>query len=134
MNQRQWQDIVGALRDAADMNRSVDAAAALQSMASREDVPRLLELLEDDDLVVRAAAAWPLSDLGVVEAIPAIVRAKHRGTDEGDDNDSLNAALADLVSMNAEAASPVVRALTESTDPRLRDTGEWLLEFCGPRA
>jgi HEAT repeat protein len=130
MNDRQWQDIVKALRDAGNSDRAVNAAAALQAGASEDDVPRLIELLSDADFFVREAAAWPLSDLGRVDAIPALVRAMHLGTDEGHDNDSLCAALADLVSMNSAAALPNVHALVADADRRNQEAGSWLLEFC----
>lgn len=133
MNESRWQELIAALRDSGDTNRAVNAAASLQAHASHEDVPRLLGLLSDGDFFVREAAAWPLSDLGRVDAIPALVRAKHQGTDEGHDNDSLCAALADLVSMNREAARPLVQALVEDSDPRCRETGHWLLGFCDAR-
>jgi hypothetical protein len=130
MNDRQWQDIVQGLRDTEDTDRALDAAAALKASAAVEDVPRLIELLSADDFFVREAASWPLSDLGCVDAIPALVRAKHRGTDEGHDNDSLCAALADLVSMNPAAALPSVHALLADPDARNQEAGRWLLEHC----
>jgi HEAT repeat protein len=130
MNDRQWQEIVAALHDTSDISGAAEAAARLQAEASEDDVPRLLALLSSGDFFIREAAAWPLSDLGRVDAIPALVRAQHQGTDEGHDNDGLNAALADLVSMNSDAPGPVVLGLLESSDLRVRETGQWLLDFC----
>jgi HEAT repeat protein len=130
MNEREWQDLLAALRDVGETDTAVDAAAALQARSTAEDVPRLIQLLSDTDIFVREAAAWPLSDVGCVEAIPHLVRAHHAGTDEGHDNDSLSAALADLVSMNAASALPVLRALEECADSRTRETAKWLLGFC----
>ena len=133
MNDLKWQELLAALRDIDDVDRAVNAAATLQASASAEDIPRLISLLSDSDFFVREAAAWPLSDLGCVDAIPDMVRAKHRGTDEGHDNDSLSAALVDLVSMNVASALPKVRTLIEDPDPRRQETGRWLLSFCRVR-
>lgn len=133
MNDRKWQELLTALRDVSDSDRAVDAAAELQARSTTEDVPRLLELLSDSDIFVREAAAWPLSDLGCVEAIPHLVRAHHMGTDEGQDNDGLSAVLADLVSMNAGAARPVLIILAASSNSRMQETAKWLLGFCEER-
>lgn len=56
----------------------------------------LIELLNDSDFVVREAAAWPLSDMGRVEAIPELINALQRGHEEGLDNDGRQTAISDL--------------------------------------
>ena len=102
MSPNDWQRVVKALRNVESDNIAVDAAAELQAKATIEDVPRLLDLLNDDSFFVREAAAWPLSDLGVVEALPVLLDAYQRGLDEGHDNDGFSAALADLAVLPTE--------------------------------
>jgi HEAT repeat protein len=130
MTEEQWRDLTAALRDTGSLDRAAAAASTLQALASAEDVPRLLSLLEDPDFFVREAAAWPLSDLGCTEALPALIRARRLGSAVGHDNDGLNAAMTDLVSMNAPAARPILERLKKSPDAYASETAQWLLDFC----
>ena len=130
MNQAQWDALVKALRDATNIDRAADAAQSLQRTATREDVPRLLSLLADDSFFVREAAAWPLSDLGVTEALPQLLEAIHRGVQDGHDNDGLSAAVADLAEMNRVPAEAEVNRILKNGPPHLREYALWLLEFC----
>jgi HEAT repeat protein len=130
MTEEQWRDLTRALRDTGSLDGAVAAASTLQALASVEDVPRLLSLLEDPDFFVREAAAWPLSDLGCTDALPALIRARRLGYAEGRDNDGLNAAMADLVSMNAHAARPILEHLSKGSDAYASKTAQWLLDFC----
>jgi HEAT repeat protein len=130
MTEEQWRDLTAALRDTGSLDSALTAASTLKALASAEDVPRLLSLLEDPDFFVREAAAWPLSDLGCTDALPALIRAKGLGYAEGHDNDGLNAAMSDLVSMNSPAARPILERLSKSSDPYASETAQWLLDFC----
>ena len=130
MNQIHWDALVQALNDRSDVNRAVGAAQRLQKSATREDVPRLVGLLADDAFFVREAAAWPLSDLGVTEALPQLLEAVYRGIQEGHDNDGLNAALADLAEMNPAPARGAVNVLVATGPAHLREHALSLLEFC----
>ena len=132
MNRAQWQRLVAALHDSADESTAVAAAGELQSIASMEDVPHLLELLSDDSFFVREAAAWPLSDLGCVSALPQLLAAYQRGLDDGHDNDGFSAALVDLVSVNRGEAKAQLETLAHSPDQKVARTAKWLLEFCEP--
>jgi hypothetical protein len=70
----------------------------------------LIELLADESFFVREAAAWPLSDLGRLDALPQLLAAYQRGLAEGHDNDGFSASLIDLVqSEPVEGARSVVR-------------------------
>jgi HEAT repeat protein len=79
MTEGQWHDLVQALRDTGSGERAINAASTLKSAASAEDIPRLKALLDDESFFVREAAAWPLSDLGCIDALPALIRAQRRG-------------------------------------------------------
>jgi HEAT repeat protein len=129
MNQDRWNDLVQDLH-AADVDRAVAAAQRLQAACTLEDVPRLVDLLKDDSFFVREAAGWPLSDLGATAALPDLLEALHRGFEDGHDNDSLSAALADLAEMHPEAAAVVLHQVLESSQFHLHEHAKWLLEFC----
>ena len=113
-----------------DLTLASLAMAKLKDEASDVDIPRFIALLEDESFVLREAAAWPLSDLGVVSALPALLRAHQRGSDEGHDNDGLSAALIDLVEGNPTEARLVLRDLLATSDDDIKERAEWLLEFC----
>ena len=87
---------MAALRNESELDQMVAAARALQTEATPDDVPRLIDLLNDESFFVREAAAWPLSDLGQVEAFPQLLKAYQRGLVEGHDNDGFSAALISL--------------------------------------
>ena len=89
-----------------------------------------MDLLSDPDVFVREAAAWPLSDLGRVEALPQLLNALQTGKDEGHDNDGLLAALADLVAANRDVARPALEALIAGDDAKLKAGAAWLIQFC----
>ena len=59
INDREWQDILVALRDVESSDQRWTLRLTLQARASVEDVPRLMDLLSDPDFFVREAAAWP---------------------------------------------------------------------------
>ena len=130
MNQIEWDALVQALHDRSDVTRAVGAAQRLQKFATREDVPRLVALLANDAFFVREAAAWPLSDLGVTEALPQLLEAVYRGIQECHDNDGLNAALADLAEMNPSPARAALNGIVATGPEHLRAHALSLLEFC----
>jgi HEAT repeats len=131
MTEEQWHDLVQALRDTGSGERAINAASTLKSAASAEDIPRLKALLDDESFFVREAAAWPLSDLGCVDALPLLIRAQRCGYAEGYDNDGLNAALADLVCAYPAASRTILEEIATDSDEGTCETAIWLLEFCG---
>ncbi len=131
MNDTEWQRLVTSLRNLADGNTAVTAAAEFQSAASLEDVPRLIQLLDDESFFVREAAAWALSDLGQVDLLPQLLTAYNRGIAEGHDNDGFSAALIDLVQSNAVESQAKLSSLRRGDNSELRDTSAWLLSFLG---
>lgn len=130
MTDLEWHELSASLRDDTNVDRMVAAAASLQTHATSEDVSRLLSLLDDTSFFVREAAAWPLSDLGRVEALPQLLGAYQRGIDEGHDNDGFSAALMDLVEMNSAAAVPLLQRIVETGSAADRKNATWLLRFC----
>ena len=130
MTERDWHELDAALHDVNNVDRAVAAADRIQREAGREDIPHLLHLLKDTSFFVREAAAWPLSDLGVTEALPELLAALHQGEREGHDNDGLTAALVDLAEARPQEAATVLNGIAASGKAHLREHAVWLLEFC----
>ncbi|MEO6067132.1 MAG: HEAT repeat domain-containing protein [Gemmatimonadales bacterium] len=132
MHQADWDNLIRDLRQVDNLDLMVAAAAQLRQTATKEDVPRLQELLSDEDFFVREAAAWPLSEIAGVSTLPELLRAYQRGLDEGHDNDGLSAALTDLAITDAVNVSRILETLARSGDPAMEENAKWLLTFCTP--
>jgi HEAT repeat protein len=96
MKQEEWDDLYRRLHNCDNLDVAVAAAQQLHKTATREDLPRLMELLNDEDFLVPEAAAWPVSELAGPSALEKLLVAYQRGLDQGHDNDGLTAALIDL--------------------------------------
>jgi HEAT repeat protein len=127
MSDKEWQALIFALRD-TDLTQSAAAATRLHRTAAPVDVPRLMDLLKDDDFFVREAAAWPLAELAGPPVLREMLVAYQRGLDDGHDNDGFTTALIELVEANQSASKKVLEGLAE--DPAMRENAMWLLEFC----
>lgn len=130
MDEVRWNELMAALRDRDDIERAVDAAQSLQRESTLEDIPRLRDLLKDKDFFVREAAAWPLSDLDVTDALSDLLDALRKGEDDGHDNDGLAASLMDLAERNPDQCLAMIEKVLESGNPRIREQAEWLRQFC----
>lgn len=103
---------------------------AIHRESTNEDRGWLVELLAHDLFVVREAAAWALSDLGIADAIPEMLRALRRGRDGGNDNDGLSAALADLAEAHPASVRAELQRVLASDAREEHEDARWLLEFC----
>ena len=130
MNDQDWDETMRALHDKSDMDRAVAAAQKLHKTATKEDLPKLMKLLDDDNFFVQEAAAWPACELGGSRALQELLVAYQQGLDRGHDNDGFTAALIDLVETNPKESREVLSRLAESGDAPLRENALWLLEFC----
>jgi HEAT repeat protein len=130
MTEQEWKTVIDALRARDDISGATTAALKLHETATPEDLPRLMQLLTDDDFLVREAAAWPVAELAGPAALPELLQALQRGFDEGHDNDGFQTALADLVGANRTQAREVVTRLANSLDKPTRENAAWLLEYC----
>jgi HEAT repeat protein len=59
-----WQEKVLTKLDDPDAGVRAEAAEAAGELTIKKSAPKLLEMLEDDDFDVRAAAIWSLSEIG----------------------------------------------------------------------
>jgi len=133
MNPVDWDAITRDLRSELDPDRMAAAAERLHHGATREDVPRLKELLDDESFFVREAAAWPLTELAGVDHLLELFRAYQRGFEEGHDNDGFTTALIELAEADPVGTAKALELLTRSGDQALRDNAQWLLTFCAPK-
>jgi hypothetical protein len=127
MTDNDWAALV---RDLHDDRLALAAAERLHGTATQEDVPRLLELLEDDSFFIREAAAWPLSEIAGAAVLPELLQAYQRGFDEGHDNDGFSALLADMAETYPEDVRRVLDHLSGADDPDVRKHAFWLRAFC----
>ena len=132
MDARAWKDLDDALRDARDAERAARAAKRLYEDATAEDIPRLMEMLNDTDFFIREAAAWPLAGLAGVAALPQLLVALQRTFDDGHDGDGFQTALIELVEAAKPAARQALNQLLKTGDNATRENAKWLLEFCEP--
>jgi HEAT repeat protein len=131
MTEGEWEDLVQALRQ-DDASIAASAAERLHKRASTEDLPRLLVLLNNDDIFLREAAAWPISELAGSSSMHDLLIAYQRGFDEGYDNDGFTTALVELATQDPIGCRNVLLRLAESPTTTLRDNAAWLLDFCKP--
>lgn len=90
-----WEDEVLAKLDDENAAVRAEAAGAAGELSLRKSTPRLLELLGDDDVDVRAAAIWSLSEIGG-EGIREILEEMLDETEDEDEADLLEDALDNL--------------------------------------
>jgi hypothetical protein len=132
MSDEEWEYLIHTFRDSDDATSLATAATRLHKEATTEDLPRLMNLLKDDDFFVREAATWPVSELAGPSALRELLVAYQRGIDDGHDNDGFTTALIGLVETRKAASRDVLQALAQGTDPMMRENSLWLLEFCSP--
>jgi hypothetical protein len=132
MNDKEWEDLIQGLRGIDHADAAAAAATRLHKAATSDDLPRLTDLLEDDDFFVREAAAWPVSELAGPSALRELLVAYQRGFDDGQDNDGFTTALIDLVETDRNASRQVLEALAQEGDAAMRENAMWLLDFCSP--
>jgi len=128
MDDSRWQQLITTIKG-DDIEAMVLASEVLYREADGSDVPRLLELLEDEDFVVREAAAWPLASVGGPDVLPELFLAYQRGFDDNHDNDGFTTALIELVELHSTDSRQKLLTLKESSNPIIQKYAEWLLQF-----
>ena len=129
MDEDRWRELVGRI-EGDDVEQMAEASEMLEKESTADDIPRLLELLSHTDLVVREAAAWPLSIVGGPALLPKLFDAYQQAFDEGHDNDGFLAALIQLVELRKDESRLVLAELSASSNPIYRQNAKWLSEFC----
>lgn len=121
--------IIANLREASG-TEALDSVNALDEAADENWLPQLKKLLaEDQDIVVREAAAIPIIRLEGLNALPQLLYANHLGEEEGHDNDTLAGLIVDLVERDPAPAAPLLREwICDPLDWR-RSMAAWLWGF-----
>ena len=119
MTDDDWNDVVASLRQVDDLERMVAAAQRLEREAKLTDVPRSRALLDDPSVVVREAAAFPLAYLLGPGCLRELLVAATRGTREGLDNDTLDAAIVEVLSLDGDGARTALGTLSHDSDLEL---------------
>jgi HEAT repeat protein len=133
---RAWEQIIADLYGVEDdVDRAVAACSALDAAADESRLPELRRLLmQGDNFFVREAAAFPVARLEGLRALPALVHAKQRGSEEGHDNDGLNTLMADLVESHQVEAVPLLLRMLAEPSEESRSAAAWLLGFVAEAA
>jgi len=119
VKEARWQELEAAVRQVDDVDLIVTAAQQLQDEATHEDAPRLRALLEDASFVVREAAAFPLAYLLGPACLRDLLLAQIKGTRDGHDNDTLNAAIGEVLSLDEAGSRAMLAELKHDPDPAL---------------
>lgn len=107
-----------------------EACDALTKEASADWLPDLrTAFLAAPDFVMREALSTPIADFGGVTDLPMLLEGARLGEEEGHDNDSLNAAICDVVEAFPVESFALLEQLAKSDDPWLRKDAAWLLGF-----
>ena len=128
MSKPKWSQLIKDLRS-EDTDRIVNAYQKIFEMADGSHVPELYILLNDEDFVIREAAASPLARLEGVKALPQLFQAFTRGFQDGHDNDRLTATITDLLEEKEEEATPLLLEMLQSPDNETRANAIWALGY-----
>jgi HEAT repeat protein len=123
------------LRHAVELEDDYDDIAptvtALAACGDTSLVPRLQEVLDrfldEENFYGRDLIASVLAGIEGVAALPVLLRASAR--DLGDDQDSLQTEIIELLHADRAASRCVVLEFTQSNTPELRRAGLWALGF-----
>ena len=113
--------------DADDWSEACDA---LGNEATGAWLPELrAAFLSAPDYVLREALAEPLARFGGASELPLLLEGARKGEEEGHDNDSLNAAICDLVEAVPVESFALLETFAASEISRTRRDAAWLLGF-----
>lgn len=121
------------LETGTDIDAQLDAFNRLNAAVSERDLPVLLAALESatSNFWVRELLAEPVIALAGAKALPELMAALRKNFEEGHDNDSLQALLADLAEADPDGVRAGLRKLALGASEAEREDINWLLEFCG---
>ncbi|XRQ06774.1 HEAT repeat domain-containing protein [Actinomadura welshii] len=114
-----------------EFEKITELTGALIDEADRALVPALEEHLESflqrKDFYGRDVIGEVLAGIAGAEALPVLLRASAR--DLGDDQDTFQTIICDLLEQDTVRARPAVLDLLDADDGGLRATGVWALDF-----
>jgi hypothetical protein len=116
----------------ADIDTVLEAQDRLIAIATKEDLPELVEALksERNNFWTRELIAEPIAYLGGSDSLRELFNAKDKNHKDGHDSDSLNFFLTEIADAEPAACKAKLESLMESPDFPHRNYAKWLLEFC----
>ena len=124
------QQLLSQITDSDDENSWSEVYNAINREANPEWLPGLrAAFLDAPDYVLREMLAEPVARLGGVSELRLLLEGAQKGEEEGHDNDSLNAAICDLVELAPVESFTILKVLAVSEDSRARRNAAWLLGF-----
>jgi HEAT repeat protein len=115
-----------------DVDAWIEAVELLDRLATPERLGDLEVMLRHEVFCVREAAATPYARLLGAAALPLLLEAKNRGTEDGHDNDSLCAVIQDIVAHHKAETAPVLAKMMYSENARDRAHAAWLWACAEP--
>jgi hypothetical protein len=114
-----------------DVDTVLKAHERLISIATKEDLPELIDALRSDrnDFWTRELISEPVAYLGSVDYLPELFEALEKNSADGHDSDTLVHLLTEIASRNPDACMAKLEAIKDSEPAHSRYT-DWLLEFC----
>lgn len=117
--------------DDGSFDKITELTEALIASADPRLVPELerhLEsFLEREDFYGRDVVGEVLAGIAGLDALPTLLRASAQ--DLGDDQDTFQTIICELLDQDPEQARPAVLELVDAGDAALRTTGVWALDF-----
>jgi len=122
--------LLAQIDDTDNIDRSVDARDLLAAEVEMNWLPRLHQILETPgDFYIRESVAPAVIRLEGMSALPRLIVALRLGFAEGNDCDSLQADVTNLIESDPPAAIPVLLPMADSSDAGDRADAAWLLGF-----
>ena len=125
-----WDVLLAELRINTDFDRSYAAREAIARFADESWLPRLHDLLaNDENFYICESAATPIIRLEGLRALPSLLIALERGEREGHYINGFSLEVSELVCEYPAEAIPILEKMLDDPNPRRREDAQWLLEF-----
>jgi hypothetical protein len=116
-----------------DMGRFEAAVEVLERVTDRTWLPRLYELLDDEDIVVRGAVRWPVAIMDGLRAMPAILTALERDLADGADGDGYLETMEFILEANPADGASLLQSWILDPAAKKRQHAAWLWPVLGER-
>jgi len=115
-----------------DVEAMIEAQEQLKSIATKEDLPALVDALKSDrnDFWTRELLAEPIAYLGGVNYLPELFDALEKNYSDGHDSDTLVHLITEIASLNPDACRAKLQDLKGASESAHNKYADWLLDFC----
>lgn len=126
--QPEWEQVLVDL-NSINADRASKAGLALTKIADESHVPELYALLQEPNFFIRESAADPLARLEGVRALPALLQALTRGSQQGHDDDTLRSIIVGLLKAHRSEAAPMLLEILDNDVATTRSNAAWALDY-----